>query len=103
MQAIVKIKGHQYLVVPKMKFRVDRMIEEEGAIVSFPEVYAIIDNDTMRVGKPIVAGASVQATVLKHARGKKVITFKYRPKARSRVKKGFKPEYTEIEITEIQI
>lgn len=102
MQAIVKIKGHQHLVSPQTKLFVDRMVEEEGATVSFPDVYAVIDSDTIRVGKPIVAGVLVQAKVLKHVRGKKVITFKYRPKARSRVKKGFKPEYTEIEITTVE-
>lgn len=101
MQAIVKIKGHQYLVSPKMKLRVDRMEGEIGSSVSLPDIYATLDGDAIQVGKPIVKGAKVTATILRHTRGRKVIAFKYRPKARSRVKKGFKPEYTEIEITAV--
>lgn len=100
-KAVVLIQGHQYVVHPSMKFKVSRMKAQDGETVDIKDVYCILDGDSVKVGMPVVSGAVVRAKVLKQTRGPKVIAFKYRPKARSRVKKGFRASETELEITEI--
>ena len=83
--------------------RVDKIAaKEKGDLIECKEVYCVFDDTLTSLGNPVVKGCVVKASVVRHLRGRKVITFKYRPKARSRVKKGFKAEYTEIEITGIE-
>ncbi len=101
-QAVVEIQGHQYVVHPAMKLRVSRIAGEAGTPIELKNVYCVIDGDAVKLGKPAVPNAIVQAKIISQQRGAKVITFKYRPKARSRVKKGFRASETEIEITNIK-
>ena len=101
-KAVIDIKGHQYLVHPSMKLRVNRMSETDGSAVEFKDVLCVVQGETAKIGKPVVAGAVVRAKIVGAVSGKKVIAFKYRPKARSRVKKGFRASETEIEITDIK-
>ena len=101
-KAVVLIKGHQYVVHPSMKLTVSRMDAKDGETVDLKDIYCVCEGDSVKIGMPIVSGAVVKAKVLKQTRGPKVIAFKYRPKARSRVKKGFRASETELEITEIK-
>lgn len=96
--AVIKTGGKQYLVHPGQKLKIEKLEAEEGAIVSLGEVLLVVDDDAMALGTPIVAGASVEAKVLKNARSRKVIVFKYKPKVRYRVKRGHRQHYTEVEI-----
>lgn len=100
-KAVVKIKGHQYLVSVGERLKVQKLKAEPNTTVSFEEVYLLFDEKEFRLGQPRVEGAKVEAKVLRHSRGKKVIVFKYGPKTRRRVKRGFRPETTEIEIVGI--
>src|SRR4029453_2838874 len=59
--------------------------------------------DEGAIGQPVVSGAAVSAEVLRQARGEKLISFKYRPKARSRVKKGHRQELTVLRITDVRL
>ena len=100
MFAVIKLQGHQYLVSEGQSLRVDRIAgKSKGNTIEIKDVYAVFDNDLKDLGSPIIKGASVKAEIISHLRGRKVITYKYRPKARSRVKKGFRPEYTQLKIT----
>jgi large subunit ribosomal protein L21 len=111
MQAVAKIKGHQYLVKKGDKLKVQKLKAEPDEKISFEEVYLVFsvnngsapggDEKNFKLGKPKIGEAKVEAKVLRHLRGKKVIVFKYGPKTRRRVKRGFRPEYTEIEIVSI--
>jgi len=99
--AVVRTGGKQYLVRPGQKLKVEKLEAEEGAGISLGEVLLVVDGDAVAVGTPIVAGASVEAKVLKQARARKVIVFKYKPKVRYRVKRGHRQHFTEVEITKI--
>lgn len=99
--AVVKTGGKQYIVRPGQKLKIEKLEAEEGASVSLGDVLAVVDGDSVTLGTPNIAGAAVEAKVLKNARSRKVIVFKYRPKARSRVKRGHRQHFTEVEITKI--
>lgn len=101
--AIIKFQGHQYIISSGQRLRVDRVAgKDKGDTVVCNDVYCVFEDDSINLGTPVVKGASVVFSVVRNMRGRKVITFKYRPKARSRVKKGFKPEYTEVIVSEIK-
>lgn len=99
--AVIKTGGKQYLVRPGQKLKIEKLDGAEGAGISFEEVLLVVDDDDVKIGTPHLTDAKVEARVLRHARAKKVIVFKYRPKARSRVKRGHRQHFTEVEITEI--
>ncbi len=103
----MKIKGHQYLVEEKQKIKVQRIKAEVGDKIELQDVFLVFSaeggNDKeLKLGKPQVTKASVEAKVLRQLRGRKVIVLKYGSKTRRRIKRGFRPEYTELQITSIR-
>ncbi len=98
----IKTGGKQYLVRPGQKLKIEKLDAAQDGAVQFDEVLLVADGDDIKIGTPQVAGVTVQAKVLRQARAKKVIVFKYRPKARSRVKRGHRQHFTEVEITKIE-
>ena len=66
-------------------------------------VLLLVDGDQVSVGTPLVAGAKVNATVVSHIKGPKVIIFKYRPKKRIRVKTGHRQQYTRLLVNSIEV
>lgn len=76
MYAIVDITGQQFKVSEGQHIFVHRLEAEEGSNVSFDKVLMIDDNDKVSVGTPTVDGASIEAKVLEHLKGDKVIVFK---------------------------
>ncbi|HLH97717.1 MAG TPA: 50S ribosomal protein L21 [Xanthobacteraceae bacterium] len=100
MFAVIRTGGKQYRVAAQDTLKVDRLDGEPGQIVQFGEVLAV-GGDTVTVGKPTVAGASVAAEVLEQGRGPKIIAFKKRRRKNSRRKRGFRAEFTLVRITEI--
>ena len=100
MFAVIRTGGKQYRVAAQDTLTVDRLDGEPGQIVQFGEVLAV-GGDTVTVGKPTVAGASVAAEVLEQGRGPKIIAFKKRRRKNSRRKRGFRAEFTLVRITEI--
>ncbi|MBI1974814.1 MAG: 50S ribosomal protein L21 [Parcubacteria group bacterium] len=101
MFAVVKIGGSQYIVEPKKKLKVALQGVPSGERVIFDKVLFVVDGAKVSFGKPFVKGARVEAKVLAHGRRKKVIVFKYRSKTRYRVKRGFRHQFTEIEVEKI--
>ncbi len=101
--AVIKTGGKQYLVHPGQKLKIEKLDAPESGVVSFGEVLLTADGDEVKIGAPQVDGARVEARVLRHARAKKVIIFKYRPKARSRVKRGHRQHFTEVVIEKITV
>lgn len=87
---------------PGQKLKVEKLDAAQGGAVLFDEVLLVAgDNDAVSVGAPTVQGATVTAKVTKQGRSKKVIVFKYRPKARHRKKQGHRQHFTEVEITKV--
>jgi large subunit ribosomal protein L21 len=100
MFAVIKTGGKQYRVAAQDTLKVDRLDGEPGQIVQFGEVL-VVGGDSVTLGKPTVAGASVAAEVLEQGRGPKIIAFKKRRRKNSRRRRGFRAEFTLVRITEI--
>jgi len=101
MFAIVTIAGFQYKVESDKFLYVNRLANDEGSSITFDDVLLIGDGATTRVGAPTVSGAKVQATVLKHLKGDKVIVFKKKRRKGYTVKKGHRQYLTKIQINSI--
>ena len=101
MYAIVEIAGQQFQVSKDQKVYVHRLANEEGANVSFDRVLLIDNNGAITVGAPAINGASVEAKVLKHVKGDKVIVFKKKRRKGYKVKNGHRQLFTQIVIENI--
>ncbi len=101
MYAIVEIAGQQFKVSKDQKVYVHRLANEEGANVSFNRVLLIDNNGVITVGAPAINGASVEAKVLKHVKGDKVIVFKKKRRKGYKVKNGHRQLFTQIVIENI--
>lgn len=100
MLAVIKTGGKQYLVQPGDKIKVEKLDKKEGETISFSDVLLVEKNRKIEIGNPKVK-AEVQAKILSHGKGDKIIVFKYKPKKRESRKIGHRQPYTEIEITGI--
>jgi len=100
MFAVFKTGGKQYRVAAEDVLKVDKVKGEPGEIVEFGEVL-VVGGESVTLGAPTVAGATVAAEVLEQARGPKIIAFKKRRRKNSRRKIGHRQEFTLVRITEI--
>ena len=96
--AIVESGGKQYRAVEGTTIDVDRLAHEVGKSFDFERVLLMADGDAVSVGTPTVGGIIVSATVVDHIKGPKVLSFKYRPKKRIRVRGGNRAHYTRLMI-----
>ena len=96
MYAIVEIAGQQFKVAKDQKVFVHRLAQEEGSNVSFDQVLLLDDGKAVTLGAPAITGASVEAKVVKHLKGDKVIVFKKKRRKGYRVKNGHRQALTEI-------
>ena len=103
MYAVIETGGKQYTVELGMELEVELLDAEPGQEINLDRVLLVVDGETSAIGQPLVADAAVSAKVLRQDRGEKTISFKYRPKARSRVKKGHRQELTVLKITEVRL
>jgi large subunit ribosomal protein L21 len=99
--AVIRTGGKQYVVVPGQKLKIEKVKAGDGTSVVFDAVLLVSGDEKTNVGTPLVSGAKVEAKVLRQARARKVIAFKYRPKAHKRTKRGHRQHFTEVEITKI--
>jgi large subunit ribosomal protein L21 len=100
MFAVFKTGGKQYRVAAEDVLKVDKIKGEPGEIVEFGEVL-VVGGDSVKLGAPTIAGATVAAEVLDQGRGGKIIAFKKRRRKNSRRKIGHRQEFTLLRITEI--
>jgi len=96
MYAIVEIAGQQFKVAKDQKVFVHRLAQNEGSNVSFDQVLLLDDGKAVTLGAPAITGASVEAKVVKHLKGDKVIVFKKKRRKGYRVKNGHRQALTEI-------
>ena len=101
MYAIFETGGKQYKVEQGSVVFVEKLEVAEGEKVTFDKVLAVADGDNVTVGAPVVAGASVTATVTKQGKAKKIYVFKMKRKKNERSKKGHRQPYTKITIESI--
>jgi len=101
MYAVIKTGGKQYKVAAGDKVKVEKLTGDVGSTVVIDKVLMIADGETTTVGAPLVAGAKVNATVVSHGRGDKVMIFKMRRRKHYRKTQGHRQSYTEIKIETI--
>jgi len=101
MYAVVKTGGKQYKIAPGEKLKVEQIPADVGAQVVLDQVLLVGEGDNVRLGQPVLAGASVQATVVSHGRHDKVRIFKMRRRKHYQKHQGHRQNYTEIKIDTI--
>lgn len=102
--AVIKTGGKQYHVAEKQSVKVEKLAGEVGDEITFDTVLLVADEKEkdVKVGTPVVEGATVTAKVVKQARAPKVTVLKYKAKTRYRKKTGHRQPFTEVEIVKIQ-
>ena len=103
MQAIIKNGGKQYKVEEGDILFLDKMGLEPSSKVEFDTVLGISKDDGFVAGTPLVKGAKVEGEVIKEGKAKKVVIYKKRRRKDSKLKKGFRREYTQVKITKVAL
>lgn len=101
MHAIIETGGKQYKVTEGETLFIEKLTAEAGDAVTFDRVLAVLDGGNAKFGTPVVEGATVEASVVKNGKGKKVMIFKYNAKKGYRKRQGHRQPYTKVEIGKI--
>ena len=101
MYAVIKTGGKQYRVAAGEKLKIDQLPAGVGAEIVLDQVLLVADGDNLKMGRPLVTGASVQAKVLAQGRHDKVRIFKLRRRKHYQKHQRHRQNFTEIEITGI--
>ncbi len=101
MYAVIKTGGKQYRVQSGEKLKVERIEAEVGSEIGLDQVLMVADGETLHVGRPLVEGAKVAATVVSHGRHDKVRIFKMRRRKHYQKHQGHRQNYTELQIGSI--
>lgn len=100
MYAIIATGGKQYKVAEGDVINVEKLGVEAGSNVTFDQVL-VVNNGSLVVGNPTVAGATVTASVVKEGKAKKVIVYRYKRKSGYHKKKGHRQQFTQVKIEKI--
>ena len=101
MYAVIKTGGKQYRVALGEKLKIEQIPADIGSEIVLDQVLMVADDEAVTVGAPLVAGATVKATVLGQGRAKKVMIFKMRRRKHYRKTQGHRQNFTEIRIDQI--
>ena len=101
MHAIIETGGKQYKVAEGDVIYVEKLDAAAGDNLTFDKVLAVLDGEKATYGTPVVEGASVEASVVKNGKGKKILVFKYKPKKGYRKRQGHRQPYTKVQIGKI--
>ncbi len=102
MFAVIKAQGKQFKVAEGDQLTVDRLAGDAGSKIALGEVLMLVDGSAMKVGKPTVDGAKVEAEIVEHSRGDKVHVFKKRRRQNYHRTRGHRQELTTVKITAIK-
>ena len=102
MYAVIKTGGEQYKVAEGDEIIIEKLNVEEGATVTFDEVFAIVDGEEVKIGQPKVDGAKVTASVVKNGKGPKIRIFKYKHTTNYRRRMGHRQPFTKVKIEKIE-
>ena len=103
MKAVIVTGGKQYTVSEGDILFIEKLNAEADATVKFEQVLAVLDGENSKIGAPVVAGAVVEAKVVKNGKGKKIDIIKYKPKKGEKKHIGHRQPYTKVEITKIAL
>ncbi|HWT54532.1 MAG TPA: 50S ribosomal protein L21 [Rhodocyclaceae bacterium] len=98
MYAVIKTGGKQYRVAAGQKIKVEQIPADVGAEITLDQVLMVGEGDSVKIGAPLVAGATVKAKVIAQGRHDKVKIFKMRRRKHYQKHQGHRQNYTEIEI-----
>jgi large subunit ribosomal protein L21 len=101
MYAVIATGGKQYRVEKDSLLKVEKLDAEAGSTISFDQVLLVADGADIKVGKPLVDGAKVSATVEKHGQGEKKVIVKFRRRKHYKRAGNHRQEYTLVKITGI--
>jgi large subunit ribosomal protein L21 len=102
MYAVIQTGGKQYRVSPGDRLRVEKLPGDNGTTIKFDNILMVGGEGTARVGKPVLAGVTVTASIVTQDRGKKIIVFKMKRRKNYRRKHGHRQSFTELHITGIE-
>ena len=102
MYAVVATGGKQYRVQEGDTLRIEKIPGEVGAEVAFDRVLMVSDGDDVKVGKPVLENAVVNATIVEEGKGRKILVFKYKRRKRYRRKQGHRQLFTAVKIGTIE-
>ena len=101
MYAVIKTGGKQYRVSAGDKLKIETVAGDVGSEIVLDKVLMVADGDKLNVGKPLVDGASVKATIVSHGRGDKIKIFKMRRRKHYKKSQGHRQAYTELQISAV--
>ncbi|MEL6437993.1 MAG: 50S ribosomal protein L21 [Cyanobacteria bacterium J06621_8] len=101
--AIIEAGGTQIRVEPGRFYDINLLAGEPDSNYTIDKVLLVNNNDEVTVGRPYIEGATVEGTIVRHRRGKKVIVYKMQPKKKTRKKRGHRQELTRLMINSINI
>ena len=101
MKAVIVTGGKQYTVAEGDVLYIEKLGADAEATVKFDQVLAVLDGENTKIGAPVVAGAVVEAKVVKNGKGKKIDIIRYKPKKGEKKHIGHRQPYTKVEITKI--
>nr|YP_010336866.1 ribosomal protein L21 [Stylonema alsidii]UNJ15272.1 ribosomal protein L21 [Stylonema alsidii] len=101
--AIIEAAGKQFWIEPGRFYDLNRLAVEPGDKIQFKRVLLVKNGESIQIGQPCVNEASVNATVVRHLKGKKIIVFKRRPKKNTSSKNGHRQPLTRIMIDDINV
>ncbi|QGX38583.1 50S ribosomal protein L21 [Permianibacter aggregans] len=102
MYAVIVSGGKQHRVVEGEVLRLELIEAEAGGKVEFDQVLMVENNGDLKIGQPYVAGAKVEAEVVKHGRADKVHILKFRRRKHHMKRQGHRQWFTEVKITGIK-
>ena len=103
MYALIKTGGKQFKVTEGDTLKVEKLSTEVGKAFNISSVLTLVDGDKVTIGKPVVKGASVDATIISHGKGDKVKIFKMNRRKGYRKSQGHRQTFTEIKIDKIAV
>ncbi|WRH66784.1 MAG: 50S ribosomal protein L21 [Planktothrix sp. GU0601_MAG3] len=101
--AIIETGGKQIKVEPGRFYDIELLPVDENESVIIDKVLLVNHDGEVQIGQPLVNGATVEGTVLRHLRGRKIIVYKMRPKKKTRKKQGHRQEITRLMIESISL
>ena len=101
MYAVVRTGGKQYRLGVGDSVKVEKLSDEVGNIVELSQILMVSDGGEVKVGTPLVTGASVKAEIVGHGRNKKIRVFKMKRRKKYRRTQGHRQSFTQLKVTEI--
>lgn len=101
--AIVETGGKQIRVEPGRFYDIELLHVDPESNYTIDKVLLVNNEDEVTVGRPFIEGATVEGTVMRHRRGRKVIVYKMQPKKKTRKKRGHRQEITQLMINSINL